>query len=89
VRIDGEPEMREDVVRVGRGGTEMRYRPQFWPWSVTLRVTYFTTVLSRNAVLSLIDAGGLAVGVAEWRPEKDGEFGTYCVDKARKVEVVP
>jgi hypothetical protein len=31
-RIDGEPQMREDVVRVGRGGTDLRYRPEFREW---------------------------------------------------------
>lgn len=83
-----EPEMREDVVRVGRGGTDLRYRPQFYPWSATLEVSYFTAVIKRASVLSLIDAGGLAIGVGEWRPEKDGTFGTYQVDPNREVEVL-
>ena len=39
-------------------------------------------------MLSLIDAGGMGVGVGEWRPERDGDFGTYRVDPSRKVEVV-
>lgn len=79
--------MREDVVRLGRSGTDLRYRPEFWPWSATLRVTYFPTVLTRSSVLSLIDAGGLAVGVGEWRPERDGTFGTFRIDTDREVEV--
>ena len=29
LRIDGPPVMREDTVRVGKGGTDLRYRPQF------------------------------------------------------------
>jgi hypothetical protein len=28
-------------------------------------------------VLALIEAGGMGVGVGEWRPEKSGMFGTY------------
>lgn len=83
-----EPKMREDVVRVGRGGTDLRYRPEFYPWSATLDVTYFTSVITRGSVLSLIDAGGLAIGVGEWRPERDGTFGTYRIDPDRAVEVV-
>lgn len=82
-----EPTMREDVVRVGRGGTDLRYRPQFHPWSAVLEVRYFTAVLTRTSVLSLIDAGGLAVGVGEWRPERDGTFGTYRIDPDKTVEV--
>lgn len=88
VRIDGEPHMREDVVRVGRGGTDLRYRPEFLEWATTLTVTYVLSALTRSSVLSLIDAGGLGVGVGEWRPERDGDFGCYRVDPDRTVEVI-
>jgi hypothetical protein len=87
-RIEGDPVMREDVVTVGRNGSDLRYRPQFSEWRATLEVTYVTSALTRGSVLSLIDAGGMGVGVGEWRPEKDGDFGTYRVDPAREVEVV-
>lgn len=87
-RIEGEPRMREDVVRVGRGGTDLRYRPEYPEWRTTLTVTYVTSALTRNSVLSLIDAGGMGVGVGEWRPERDGDFGTYRIDPDRTVEVV-
>lgn len=86
--LEGEPVMREDVVRVGRGGTDLRYRPQFTEWSTTLNVTYVTSSLTRGSLLSLIDAGGMGIGVGEWRPEKNGDFGTYRVDPDRQVEVV-
>lgn len=88
VRIDGEPAMREDVVTVGRGGTDLRYRPEFREWSATLEVVYVTSALTRSSVLSLIDAGGMGVGVGEWRPERNGDFGTYRVDPKRSVEVI-
>jgi hypothetical protein len=88
VRIEGEPEMREDPVKIGRSGAEMRYRGQFWPWGVTLRMSYFTAVMNRSSVLSLIDAGGLSSGVGDWRLEKKGEFGSYRVDPGREIEVV-
>lgn len=87
-RIEGDPIMREDVVTVGRNGSDLRYRPQFSEWRATLEVTYVTSALTRGSVLSLIDAGGMGVGVGEWRPEKDGDFGTYRVDPAREIEVV-
>lgn len=86
VPIIGEPRMREDVVRVARGGTTLRYRPQFNEWSTTLTVTYVTSMITRDSLLSLIDAGGMGVGVGEWRPEKDGDFGTYRIDPERSVE---
>lgn len=86
-RIDGTPRMREDTVRVGRGGTDLRYRAEFPEWKTVLEVTYVSSQITRESVLSLIDAGGMGVGVGEWRPEKDGEFGTYRIDPEREVEV--
>lgn len=88
VRIAGDPQMREDVVRLGRGGADLRYRPEFPEWKAVLSVTYVTSALTRGSILSLIDAGGMGVGVGEWRPEKGGQFGTYRVDDAVEVEVV-
>lgn len=88
VRIEGEAHMREDVVKVGRNGTDLRYRPEFATWSTTLDVIYVVSALTRGSVLSLIDAGGMGVGVGEWRPEKDGDFGTFRVDPNREVEIV-
>jgi hypothetical protein len=88
IRIEGEPKMREDVVTVGRNGSDLRYRPQFSTWTATLTVRYVTSALTQGSVLSLIDAGGMGVGVGEWRPEKDGDFGTYRVDPARAIEIV-
>ena len=87
-RINGQPRMREDVVRVGRGGTDLRYRPEFVEWRTDLLVTYVTSSLTKQSVLSLIDAGGMGVGVGEWRPERDGDFGTYRIDPDLTVDVV-
>lgn len=87
-RIEGEPHMREDVVRVGQGGTDLRYRPEFSEWSTTLELTYVSSCLTRDSVLSLIDAAGMGVGVGEWRPERQGAMGTFAIDQDRQVEVV-
>lgn len=88
-RIEGsEPHMREDVVRVNRGGSDLRYRPEFTEWRTTLRVTYIISALTQGSVLALIDAGGLGVGVGEWRPEKGGDFGTYRVDTDREIQII-
>ena len=86
--IKGEPFMREDMVTVGMG-TDLRYRPEFLEWSAILDVTYTATTLSRDAVLNLIEAGGMGVGVGDWRVEKKGDHGMYAIDTSREVEVVP
>lgn len=90
VEIHGEPRMREDVVRLGGASrsTVLRYRAEFTEWTTDLTITYVTSSISRNSVLSLLDAGGMGIGVGEWRPEKRGEFGTYMVDASRTIEVV-
>lgn len=87
VEIFGKPEMREDVVRLsGPSRTaDLRYRPMFPEWRCTLTVTYVRSSIDRGSVLSLIDAGGMGIGVGEWRPEKRGEFGTYMVDPSREI----
>lgn len=88
VPIIGEPEMREDVVTVGQGGHDLRYRPQFNEWRSILTITYVTSLLTRGSMLSLVDAGGMGCGVGEWRPERRGDFGTYQIDTTREVEVL-
>ncbi len=87
-RIVGTPHMREDVTRVGMGGTDLRYRPEFTEWTTSLEVTYVRSMLTYESVLSLVNAGGMGVGVGEWRPEKRGDFGTYEVDSTRDIQVV-
>ena len=86
--INGEPHMREDVVKVGMGGTDLRYRPEFTEWSTTIEVVYVKSMLTRESVLSLIEAGGMGVGIGEWRPEKKGDFGTFAIDPTREIEVL-
>jgi len=90
IPVTGEPQMREDIVRLGgmSRSADLRYRPMFPDWSAVLEVHFAASSLSQDSVLSLIEAGGLGVGVGEWRPEKDGDFGTYVLDPEREATVV-
>lgn len=88
VEIHGEPRMREDVCRIGMGSADLRYRPEFPEWTAELHIEYVKNALTQNSVLSLIDAGGLGVGVGEWRPERKGDFGTYRIDPSREIGVL-
>jgi hypothetical protein len=88
-RIEGgEPQMREDMVRVGRGTADIRYRGQFWPWLARIFVRYNANVLSEEQILNLLNTAGFAVGVGEWRPEKNGQSGTFHVAAEGEVEKV-
>lgn len=80
IRIEGaEPRMREDMVRVGMGTADLRYRGEFWPWSARVLVRFNGRVLSPEQILNLFNTAGFAVGVGEWRPEKDGQSGMFHV----------
>jgi hypothetical protein len=82
VRIQGEPKSREDMVRVGMGTADIRYRPEFPDWSTELDITYNSRALSAEQIVQLFEIAGFAVGVGEWRPEKDGQFGRFKVETA-------
>lgn len=76
------PVMREDMVRLsGQGNTaDIRYRGEFDNWYADLTVTYNVNGrYSLDQIINIINAGGFACGIGEWRPEKDGQFGMYHV----------
>jgi len=78
VRIEGsKPQIREDMVRVGMGTADIRYRGEYWPWWVTLTVRFNASALSPEQILNLFNHAGFGVGVGEWRPEKDGQYGLF------------
>ena len=79
VAIDGKPNMREDMVRVGMGTADLRYRPEFKAWRVSLPIIYNADAISLEQIVNILNLGGFGVGVGEWRPEKDGNFGRFHV----------
>lgn len=80
VEIKGIPEMREDMVRIGMGTADIRYRGMFSDWSATFRVKYNASAISLEQLVNLINLGGFACGLGEWRPEKGGQFGMFHVE---------
>jgi hypothetical protein len=79
VKIQGEPEMREDPVTVGISGTDLRYRPVFHPWKMNLEIVYDKGLLTLQSVVNLLQRAGFSVGIGEWRPEKNGQYGQFRV----------
>ncbi len=79
VRIHGTPQMREDLVRVGMGTADLRYRAEFPEWHAKLLVRYNKNVLSEAQIMNLINTAGFAVGCGEWRPERDGAYGMFHI----------
>jgi len=79
VHIQGVPEMREDMVKIAMGTADIRYRGEFRDWRVSLSIDYNVVVLSAEQIVNLFNIGGFAVGVGEWRPQRDGSFGRFHV----------
>lgn len=77
VRIDGTPEPREDMVRLSGKVADIRYRGQFVEWSANLPIHLNEAALSREQLANLLVIAGFAVGVGEWRPEKNGQYGRF------------
>lgn len=74
------PVMREDMVRVGMGTADLRYRPQFNNWWAELKLTYNASGdISLESIINAINAGGYVCGLGEWRPERDGSYGQFHV----------
>jgi hypothetical protein len=79
-RIEGKPNMREDMVRVGMGSADIRHRGEFKTWRVTLTISYNASAISVEQIINLLNLAGFGVGVGEWRPEKDGSYGRFHVE---------
>ena len=75
------PMLREDMVRVGMGSADIRYRGEFNNWYADLQIEYNNNGQhSLEQILNIINAGGAVCGIGEWRPEKDGQYGMFHVE---------
>lgn len=77
--IEGQHYCREDMVRVGMGTADIRYRPCWNEWAVEIDVRFNARVISAEQVVNLFNVAGFAVGVCEWRPECNGQMGCFKV----------
>lgn len=74
------PVMREDMVRIGMGTADIRYRGEFRNWSAKMTLSYNKNGnYDLESIINMINAGGYICGVGEWRPEKDGTYGMFHV----------
>ena len=74
------PTMREDMVRVGMGVADIRFRGEVASWYMDLQVSYNANgAYTLDQIINLINVGGFSCGIGEWRPEKDGNYGMYHV----------
>lgn len=76
--------MREDPTTVGMGGKDLRYRPEFRGWRATVQVRLMTDLMSVEQFMNLLDIAGSCVGILEWRPERNGDFGRFEVERGKR-----
>jgi hypothetical protein len=74
-----DPVPREDMVRLQGKTADIRFRPMFTEWACPLDLEYDASVTSPEQLANLINRAGMGVGVGEWRPEKNGDFGRFRV----------
>lgn len=79
VKIDGRPSMREDMVRIGQGTADLRYRAEYKNWRITFKITHNKRSMSAGQIANLFNLAGFGVGIGEWRSEKDGDYGRFHV----------
>lgn len=83
------PHIREDMVRVGGMSktADIRHRAQFDDWYADLRIHYNAGgVVSLEQIVNLLNLAGFCGGVGEWRPERNGSYGTFRVETQTEVE---
>lgn len=71
--------MRSDMVRIGMGVADVRFRPQFVDWQASFTVRYNARVVTVEQLTNLFNTAGFGVGICEHRPEKNGSWGTFAV----------
>lgn len=77
--VIGEPRPREDMVRVGMGVADIRYRPEFVDWRIPVAIKFNASAISAEQIANLLNTAGFGVGIGEWRPERNGSYGRFHV----------
>lgn len=84
VEIIGSCRMRTDMVRVGMGVADLRYRPEYLNWSANLTIEFNAGMISVDQIYQLIKAAGYGCGIGEMRPEKGKfNFGRFILSQEK------
>lgn len=78
--ISDVPTPREDMVKVGMGVADLRYRGEFRNWSAAFKLKYDANgQYDLSSIINMLNAGGTVCGLGEWRIERDGQFGMFHI----------
>lgn len=82
IPVWGIPKMLMSVVRMADMARtpDIRTRPILAKWATRLSVTFVTPLLKEQAVVNLLAAAGLTIGLSDWRPQKgSGNYGQFRI----------
>ena len=65
--------------RVGMGTADIRYRPEFRDWKIPVSIKFNANAVSAEQIANLLNTAGFAIGIGEWRPERNGSYGRFHV----------
>lgn len=84
VKIIGKPTPREDMVKIAMGTADIRYRGEFKEWKCVFILRYNANIIQPEQILNLFNTAGFAIGVGEWRPQRDGSMGMFHVQTSKE-----
>jgi hypothetical protein len=67
------------VVIPSTKGRVLRHRPRLNSWEIEFMLEYDDTLLTEEQMRRIVDDTGTRVGILDFRPEKKGPFGRFCV----------
>lgn len=62
----------------------LAYRAKYRNWSTTLTILYEEDSITNEQVLTFLSKAGQVVGVGDFRPECDGNFGRFTIKEVKE-----
>lgn len=79
--VTGNLRMREDYCKIPMGGADIVYRGEYETgWKCKFVVVFDSGAISLEQIVQMINMGGFACGIGDWRIEKGGNFGAFHVE---------
>jgi hypothetical protein len=74
--------------RTDKGVPIQSYLPAFNDWSTTVVVSVMRGMLDWEGLANLVNGAGKYAGMGKQRPEKDGQFGMFTIDRNKTMRKI-
>lgn len=85
IPVYGKFVMDRSMVRIANQGTDIRFRPRADEWAMEVPIRYNAGAITSDQIMQLFENGGFGTGLAEWRQENGGIYGTFEVSTPDEV----